>query len=491
MTKTAMTRPVIGSIQERLDFMGLGTDAQERLRRQERRIDAAMDRALDRFYKKVRSVPVLQRHFPNEDIVKSARGRQHQHWRRILKGLFDEEYAASVIRVGDTHAMIGLEPRWYIGGYGIVLDEILQEVVGEQRTWSARSRVELARDLSVVVRAALFDMEVATTAYLQRVEEARRQSEEQQKKDFDMIAAALARLAGGDLEARVDARLDERTRFNETVEKLAQIISGVRRATDLIDNGTSEIAAAADDLARRTEQQAASLEQTAASLDQLTNTVNDSANRAKEAEAMANHARDVAEKSSGIADETRSAMHEVSASAQEMGQIIGVINEIAFQTNLLALNAGVEAARAGESGRGFAVVAAEVRALAQRSSEAVSTIQQLIDRSAQQTRRGAELVGSTHDVLGEIVGLFRSISGIVLEMATSTRHQAVSISEINQAVRQLDLMTQQNAAMVEQTNATTSSLKGEAGSLSRMVSHFGGSAMPQRTARNLSSASSW
>lgn len=199
---------------------------------------------------------------------------------------------------------------------------------------------------------------------------------------------------------------------------------------------------------------------------------------------MASHAREVAEKSSGIADDTRSAMQQVSESAQEMGQIIGVINEIAFQTNLLALNAGVEAARAGESGRGFAVVAAEVRALAQRSSEAVSTIQRLIDRSAQQTRRGADLVGSTHEVLAEVVSLFRTISTIVIEMATATHHQAVSISEINQAVRQLDTMTQQNAAMVEQTNATTTSLKTEAGTLSRMVSQFGGAGGTFQSVRN-------
>lgn len=479
-----MTQPETGTLQDRLDFLGLGTAAQERLRKQEGRIDAAMDLALEKFYQKVRTMPALQKHFPTEDMVRSARARQHQHWRRILKARFDDDYSASVLRIGDVHATIGLEPKWYIGGYGIVLDILLEHLTTARRTWNSYSRAELGRDLSVVVRAALLDIEVSTTAYLTRLDHARKTVEAQQKQDFDTIAGAMARLAEGDLSVRLAARLDEQTRFNETVEKLEQIMSGVRRATQKIDGGSSEIAASADDLARRTEQQAASLEQTAASLDQLTTTVKDSATRAKEAESLAKHARDVAEKSNGIADDTRSAMRQVSESAQEMGQIIGVINEIAFQTNLLALNAGVEAARAGESGRGFAVVAAEVRALAQRSSEAVSTIQQLIDRSAQQTSRGADLVGSTHDALGEVVGLLRNISTIVIEMATSTRHQAVSISEINQAVGQLDLMTQQNAAMVEETNATTTSLKGEAGALTRMVSQFGAAEAGRRQIRH-------
>lgn len=467
-----MQQPEMDRMQTRLDFLGLDAKAQERLQRQERAVDAAIGKALERFYTKLRTVPELQQMFGREEVMQSARKRQHDHWRRILKATFDAEYCQSVLRIGEVHANIGLEPSWYIGAYGIVLDSVLQQLIEERRTWTKGARGELGRDISVVMRAALLDIDVSTTAYLNRLAEERTKIEQQQRRDFEMIASALDRLAGGDLSVRLDPRLDERTRFNQTVEQLEQIISGVRRATQMIDGGSSEIAAAADDLARRTEQQAASLEQTAASLDQLTSTVRESANRAKEAEAMASHARDVAERSSGIADDTRTAMAQVSESAQEMGQIIGVINEIAFQTNLLALNAGVEAARAGESGRGFAVVAAEVRALAQRSSEAVSTIQRLIDRSAQQTQRGADLVGSTHEVLTEVVDLFRTISGLMIEMATTARHQAASISEINQAVRQLDLMTQQNAAMVEQTNATTASLKGEAGTLSRMISRF-------------------
>lgn len=207
---------------------------------------------------------------------------------------------------------------------------------------------------------------------------------------------------------------------------------------------------------------------------ELTNIVQEAALRAKDAEQMTTRAQNVAQKGSDTIEDTRVAMQQVSDSAQEMGQIIGVINEIAFQTNLLALNAGVEAARAGDSGRGFAVVAAEVRVLAQRSAEAVSTIQGLIDRSNQQTARGSALVGATHQVLGEIVTMFNSVNKLVIDMAAATQHQATSISEINTAVRHLDQMTQQNAAMVEQTNATTVSLSGEARELAHLIQRFSG-----------------
>ena len=165
-------------------------------------------------------------------------------------------------------------------------------------------------------------------------------------------------------------------------------------------------------------------------------------------------------------------MDDVSSSAGEMGQIIGVISEIAFQTNLLALNAGVEAARAGEAGRGFAVVAAEVRALAQRSAEAVRTIQTLIDRSVQQTTHGVSLVGATHQALSDIVLVFNEIEGIVTEMSSTAQRQSLSISEINSAVRYLDDVTQQNAAMVEEANATSTLLNAEVKDLTRIVSSF-------------------
>ena len=359
-----------------------------------------------------------------------------------------------------------------IGGYGLVLDYVIRDMLGERRTWTAASRKRLADDISVLMRASLLDIDLSISTYLDQIDGRRKEVEDAQQRAFEALSGALGRLAEGDLTTRLDPELSARTRFNETVEQLANIIGSVRHSAGQIGNGTGEIAAASDDLARRTEQQAASLEETAAALNEMTEAVRDSATRSRQAEEMAARARQVAAHGSQIMDQTRTAIDDVSSSAGEMGQIIGVISEIAFQTNLLALNAGVEAARAGEAGRGFAVVAAEVRALAQRSAEAVRTIQTLIDRSVQQTTHGVSLVGATHQALSDIILVFNEIEGIVTEMSSTAQRQSLSISEINSAVRYLDDVTQQNAAMVEEANATSTLLNAEVKDLTRIVSSF-------------------
>jgi len=461
-------------LQARLEFLRLDDVAQGRLRKIAGRVDASISRALAEFYDRVRQTPHLRNFFRNGAQMEKAQSEQQQHWQRIMSADYGQNYASAVQRIGAVHATIGLEPRWYVGGYGIVLDHVIQDIVVERRTLTAGARRHLALDLSALIRAALLDIELSVTTYLQQIDARREALEKAQHQAFEYLASALGQLSEGDLSARVDAALSERTSFNQTIDTLGSTISSVRRAAEEIENGTSEIAAAADDLARRTEQQAASLEQTAAALNEMTSAVQDSARRSREAEEMAARARDVAGRGSKIMEETRVAMSNVSSSAGEMGQIINVINEIAFQTNLLALNAGVEAARAGEAGRGFAVVAAEVRALAQRSADAVRTIQGLIDRSVDQTAQGVKLVSATHATLDDIVSVFREIETTVTEMAATSQRQALSISEINSAVRYLDDVTQQNAAMVEEASATSSLLKAEAQSLTRLVDHFTG-----------------
>ncbi len=459
-------------LQDRLDFLGLDAPAQARLKALAPRIAASIGPALSEFYTKIAATPVLRRYFTDNAHTERARSSQAQHWARIASGEFGADYALSVRRIGAVHARIGLEPRWYIGGYGLVLDYVIRDMLGERRTWTAASRKRLADDISVLMRASLLDIDLSISTYLDQIDGRRKEVEDAQQRAFEALSGALGRLAEGDLTTRLDPELSARTRFNETVEQLASIIGSVRHSAGQIGNGTGEIAAASDDLARRTEQQAASLEETAAALNEMTEAVRDSATRSRQAEEMAARARQVAAHGSQIMDQTRTAMDDVSSSAGEMGQIIGVISEIAFQTNLLALNAGVEAARAGEAGRGFAVVAAEVRALAQRSAEAVRTIQTLIDRSVQQTTHGVSLVGATHQALSDIILVFNEIEGIVTEMSSTAQRQSSSISEINSAVRYLDDVTQQNAAMVEEANATSTLLNAEVKDLTRIVSSF-------------------
>ena len=291
------------------------------------------------------------------------------------------------------------------------------------------------------------------------------------------LAEGLEKLASGDLTFRVSADFPGEYRklkddFNGAMGSLQETMKVIAASTDGLRTGADEIAHASDDLSRRTEQQAASLEETAAALDELTATVRRTASGARQASDVVSTTRGEATHSGQVVHQAVSAMGEIENSSKQISQIIGVIDEIAFQTNLLALNAGVEAARAGEAGRGFAVVAQEVRALAQRSAEAAKEIKALISSSTQQVSQGVSLVGQTGEALQRIVAKVGEIDALVTEIAASAAEQATGLNEVNTAVNQMDQVTQQNAAMVEQSTAATHSLKGETAELVRLMARF-------------------
>tara|TARA_R110000772_G_scaffold267287_2_gene390957 strand:- start:3337 stop:4752 length:1416 start_codon:yes stop_codon:yes gene_type:complete len=291
------------------------------------------------------------------------------------------------------------------------------------------------------------------------------------------LSLGMGKLADGDLSYRISSLFPEqhetlRIDFNKAMDSLSETLSAVTRSADDIHNGAAEIRSASDDLSQRTEQQAHSLEETAVSMNRVTAMVQNTAKSASQVKTSIDKTRREATDGGVVVENAIAAMGAIEESAQQITKIINVIDGIAFQTNLLALNAGVEAARAGDSGKGFAVVANEVRALAQRSAEAARDIKNLIMTSAEQVEVGVSLVGATGSTLENLVSRVGEISELIVSISDSAEEQSTSLQNVNSAVNDMDKMTQQNAAMVEQSAASARSLATEAHAMTALVSQF-------------------
>jgi methyl-accepting chemotaxis protein len=490
------------ALDQRLHFIGMDSQAQARLNALKPLLDSVMNAALDTFYEKVQSVPETKAFFPNQAVISHAKEKQASHWRTIAEAKFGSDYAANVRTIGLTHARLGLEPRWYIGGYALVTEQLIHSVV--EANWprlmgrKSKGAADVAASLSVLVKAAMLDMDLAISTYLEALEDRRQEEaakrmrvERDQAAALQALAKALDRLADGDLTVKFDAQVASefdglKRDVNRTVERLAQTMVGVAEAADVIDNGAGEIAVAADDMASRSEHQAASLEESTAALSELAASVHRAAQAARQAADTATKTRKDVEHSRQIVDNAVEAMAVIEASSRQISQIVGIIDEIAFQTNLLALNAGVEAARAGEAGRGFAVVASEVRSLAQRSAEAAKEIKTLISQSTSQVDAGVHLVRETGQALQTTIEQIVRIDNLVAGIASATSEQASGISEVNTAISQMDKVTQKNAAMMEETTAATHSLRAE---VTRLVDLVGSFQLGDRSAQRDTAAS--
>ena len=473
-------------LSERLDFVGLGKAERDALRQAKTVIAASLDGALDVFYKKATAHPVTAKFFSSDAHVKSAKSRQVKHWEKIASADFDANYVDAVTSVGRIHARLGLDPRWYIGGYALIVDSIIRAVVEKQLDGflHRKKAKDVSLDITAVMKAAFIDMDYGISVYLEALEEARAQSEAERRRLGDQqdhalaaIEASLVRLAAGDLTATIDTELapqfeNLKANFNSALATLDKAMGSMVTAADETSNNAGELVSGTDNLARRTEQQAASLEETAAALEEITTISRESASRTEEARRVVGQATAEARKAGEVVGQAVLAMGAIEDSSRRITEIIGVIDEISFQTNLLALNAGVEAARAGDAGKGFAVVAQEVRALAQKSADAAKEIKGLIDKSFADVLSGVTLVnrtGAALTVIGEQVG---HINGHIDAITTSAREQAIGIGEINTTVGSMDQMTQQNAAMVEQTNAATHNLMRVSTTLKELADQF-------------------
>ncbi|WP_417561411.1 methyl-accepting chemotaxis protein [Marinomonas sp.] len=304
------------------------------------------------------------------------------------------------------------------------------------------------------------------------------EAEQQLQLTVSQVNAAIDAAVNNDLTHRVatedksDMMLSISQGVNSLLDTMTDIIISIKNASDAVYTGAREISNGNTDLSNRTEQQASSLEETASSMEELTGTVRQNADSAKQANNLASNAVTIAIDGGHLIEDVVKTMASINESSQKIADIIGMIDGIAFQTNILALNAAVEAARAGEQGRGFAVVASEVRTLAQRSANAAKDIKDLISESATKINNGNDLVNKSGNTMREVVSAIKQVNDIMAEIASASAEQSSGLDEIGKAVSQMDEMTQQNAALVEEAAAASESLLGQADQLTMNVNQF-------------------
>ena len=374
---------------------------------------------------------------------------------------------------GDFEVVLpGLERKDEIGAVANAVERFKVLAVDKARNEADAAMARQKAEADRHAEAARIEAEAQAKVAAERAK-----ASEEQAHAFSMLGAALGKLADGDFTIRLDDDVSEaysqiKDDFNRAISRLHETIQAVASSTREVANAASEISGATTDLSQRVEEQAASLAETSASMEEISATVQTNAKNAQHANELTNSTQGVADRGGKVVAEAVTAMSRIEESSRQISDIITVIDEIARQTNLLALNAAVEAARAGDAGRGFAVVASEVRSLAQRSSEAAKNITDLIAKSSDRVQEGVGLVNRAGTALTEIVASIKQVAEIVAGIATASAEQSTGLEQINRALSQMDDVTQQNSALVEENSATAKTLQHQSHDMQTRIASF-------------------
>lgn len=434
-----------------------------------------LEEVLDSFYSFAQGDQEASKFFANKEVLHHARATQQRHWEMLLSGDFPEAYFKSAETIGRVHFRIQLPFDLYLAGYARATSDIqklLSRKFGSSVTPKARKK--LFDMLGALNRVFALDTYYVIDAYFTAQGQEQETAFTHITKGIERVGARdLSTLIPGPEESDYPQRYDEvRKTLNTLMTGLSETIGTIQASATALSGASASIADSAQDLSERTETQAATLEETAAAVEQITSSMRSSSEATAQTSQVASKAQKFAEDGNEVVSMAVDKMQEIAESSHRMSQIIGVIDDISFQTNLLALNAGVEAARAGEAGRGFAVVASEVRALAQRAATSASEIKTLISVSVGHVEEGVELVNKAGKSLDQIVEDVKEVTKLSRNVSSSAQEQFTGLSEINTGVSQLDSVTQQNAAMVEETTAASRTMQQDAAELASLVGTF-------------------
>lgn len=434
-----------------------------------RLIEKYASKALEKLYAQIAQNPEASRLLSTQEKRDYASRAQHEHWVALFSDRFGAQQRAASEKIGRVHSRVGLKPAFYIGGYALVLEEIIGQAIRRANPLSRLFGRKLSRDVGTLVKVALLDMDGALGAYFQAEEEARTAV-------TDSLGRALAAVANGDLRAQLEelppAYRQMELDFHDMRRAMSRTVEEMAVSANNIDSGAGQINSAASDLANRTEHQAAGIARTAEVMRTVNSGMQATAEDVRSVNASIAEVNGQARGGGDVADQAIEAMDKIKTSSTEIAKITEVIETIAFQTNLLALNAGVEAARAGDSGKGFAVVASEVGALARRTTDSAKSIKDLIVKSGADVLEGADLVVRTRNALEEIIRKIGDATGRAEHIAAQASTQAASLQEVSDEIERMDSSTQQNAAMAEQSNAAARALSEEASRMAGVVAHF-------------------